>query len=48
LASGVNKSVPPFCDLLIPHLQEHLLHVGEPQLAGIVLPERVQLARGDP
>src|SRR5271163_2605427 len=26
---------------------EHLLHVGKPKLAGIVLPQRMELARGD-
>jgi hypothetical protein len=31
----------------MPHSQEHLLYVSEPQLARVVLPERVQLARGD-
>jgi hypothetical protein len=29
------------------HLHEHLFHIGEAKLAGMVLPERVQLARGD-
>ena len=29
------------------HLEKHLLHVGQPKLAGVVLLERVQLARGD-
>ena len=28
---------------LIPHLQEHLLHVGEQQLAIVMLFERVEL-----
>jgi hypothetical protein len=28
---------------LIPHLQEHLLHVGQPKFAGIVLLECVEL-----
>jgi hypothetical protein len=32
---------------VIPHLQEHLLHVGEPKLALVVLPERVQLLSSD-
>jgi hypothetical protein len=32
---------------LILHLQKHLFHVKEPELAGVVLLERVQLARRD-
>jgi len=32
---------------MIPHLLEHLLHVGEAKLAGVMLLQRVQLARGD-
>jgi hypothetical protein len=32
---------------VVPHLQEHLFDVGELELARVVLPERVQLARGD-
>jgi hypothetical protein len=32
---------------VIPHLREHFLQVGEAKLAGIVLPERVKLPRGD-
>jgi hypothetical protein len=32
---------------VVPQLQEHLRYVGKAKLAGIVLSQRVELARGD-